>query len=205
MDISTSTPGIVDVSPSPYQPQLDSTTGLCGICPAGCGIKIYFENGRLSRIAPLKGHPQGTCCPRGAHAAETIYSPNRLPYPLIRTGPRGAGQFERASWDEALDIIAARLKSVADRYGPQAVVYVYQGAAPFERSLCDLLPRQVSQILGLEPSFSFLALPTPQASVLFATFRMASLLRLPRTACMRLIPSPISSRPTWWSCGGTIP
>lgn len=131
--------------------------GLCGICPAGCGVLIYLEDGRISRIAPWKGrsrdgntsqkgeaplglagHPQGICCPRGVHAPEIVYSPDRLLYPLKRTGPRGAGQFERVSWDEALDVVASQLKLVAGQYGPQAVC-LYTGRGTFERSLCDLL------------------------------------------------------------------
>ena len=97
-----------------------------------------MENGRISRTAPLKGHPQGMCCPRGTHAPEIIYSPDRLLYPLKRTGPRGTGQFVRASWDEALDTIASQLRHIGDQYGPQAVC-MYTGRGTFERSLWELL------------------------------------------------------------------
>jgi len=113
-------------------------SGLCGICPAGCAVNIFLEDGRIRRVAPLKGHPQGICCPRGAHAAEIVYSPDRLLYPLKRVGPRGAGQFARASWDEALDTIADQLKDIARDYGPQAVC-MYTGRGTFERSLWELL------------------------------------------------------------------
>lgn len=137
--------------------------GICGVCPAGCGINIYLEDERISRIAPwkgdasaacpsdqahtsqkaepptgLSGHPQGICCPRGVRAPEIVYSPDRLLNPLKRVGPRGAGQFAPVSWDEALDTIAARLKQIAARYGPEAVC-IYTGRGAFERSLCDLL------------------------------------------------------------------
>jgi anaerobic selenocysteine-containing dehydrogenase len=130
---------IFDLSTPPSEqgePQV--IPGLCGICPAGCGVKISMEDGRIQRIAPWKGHPQGICCPRGAHAPEIVYSRDRLLYPLKRVGPRGAGQFVRASWDEALDTIAHQFKRVARQYGPQAVC-TYTGRGTFERSLCDLL------------------------------------------------------------------
>jgi anaerobic selenocysteine-containing dehydrogenase len=121
-----------------WPPEQQAISGLCGICPAGCGLKIYLEDGRISRVAPLKGHPLGICCPRGAHSAEIVYSPDRLLYPLKRVGPRGEGQFERVSWDEALDTIAAQLKQIAGEYGPQAVC-TYTGRGAFELSLGDLL------------------------------------------------------------------
>jgi anaerobic selenocysteine-containing dehydrogenase len=120
-------------------------------------VNIYLEHGQIGRIAPLKSrpanlhlsqkseapdslvsHPQGICCPRGLRAPEIVYAPDRLQYPLRRVGPRGAGQFERVSWDEALDTVAALLKRIAAEHGPQAVC-MYTGRGAFERSLCDLL------------------------------------------------------------------
>jgi anaerobic selenocysteine-containing dehydrogenase len=97
-----------------------------------------MEDGRISRVAPLKGHPKGICCPRGTHAAEIVYSPDRLRYPLKRVGERGAGHFAQVSWDEALDTIADQLKRVAREHGPQAVC-MYTGRGTFERSLWELL------------------------------------------------------------------
>jgi anaerobic selenocysteine-containing dehydrogenase len=97
-----------------------------------------MEDGRISRVAPLKGHPKGICCPRGTHAAEIVYSPDRLRHPLKRVGERGAGHFARVSWDEALDTIAGQLKRIAMEHGPQAVC-LYTGRGTFERSLWELL------------------------------------------------------------------
>lgn len=113
-------------------------SGICGICPGGCGVKIHMQDGRISRIAPLRGHPQGICCPRGTRASEIVYSPDRLLHPLKRVGPRGEGQFVRVSWDEALDTIAEQLEQVAGKFGPQAVC-MYTGRGTFERSLWELL------------------------------------------------------------------
>lgn len=152
--IALSRASIIDL---PELPQQEVIAGLCGICPAGCGVNITLEHGRISRLSPLKGqgedqpishrgeapdslisHPQGICCPRGVRAPEIVYSPDRLLYPLRRVGARGAGQFERVSWDEALDTVADLLQGVARQYGPQAAC-VYTGRGAFERSLCDLL------------------------------------------------------------------
>ena len=123
MEVPVSAPTLtsepVYIPSGPAEPQ--AVTGLCGVCPAGCGVKIHLENGRITRITPLKGHPQGICCPRGTHAPEIVYSPDRLLHPLKRVEPRGAGQFERASWDEALDTVAEKLKSIRDTHGPDSI------------------------------------------------------------------------------------
>ncbi len=112
--------------------------GICGICPAGCGLHITLDEGRIGRVAPWKDHPLGICCARGAHAAEIVYSPDRLLRPLKRTGDRGEGKFEPVSWDEALDTIAEQLGRIADRHGPEATC-IHTGRGTFEQSLCDLL------------------------------------------------------------------
>jgi anaerobic selenocysteine-containing dehydrogenase len=114
-----------------------------------------MQDGRISQIAPLKGHPQGINCARGGHAPEIVYAPDRLRHPLKRVGPRGAGQFARVTWDEALDMVAERLKQVAGRYGPQAAC-TYTGRGVFERSLCDLLtPDEVRESSAWNLLFPF--------------------------------------------------
>jgi anaerobic selenocysteine-containing dehydrogenase len=139
MDVPVAVPvSISDPLPSPAQSRRQVISGLCGICPAGCGVKVTIEDDRISRVAPLKGHPNGICCPRGTHAPEIVYSPDRLRHPLKRVGERRAGHFARVSWDEALDTIADQLKCVAREHGPQAIC-MYTGRGTFERSLWELL------------------------------------------------------------------
>jgi anaerobic selenocysteine-containing dehydrogenase len=140
MEVTVAHPISTTEVPTPaFKPiQRQDISGHCGICPAGCAVQIHVENGRISRVVPLKGHPQGICCPRGTHAPEIVYSPDRLLHPLKRVGPRGAGQFERVGWDEALDIVAERLNHLAGQYGPQSIC-TYTGRGTFERSLWELL------------------------------------------------------------------
>jgi anaerobic selenocysteine-containing dehydrogenase len=113
--------------------------GLCGICPAGCGIDIVFEGERLRGIKPMKGHPLGIVCTRGAHSEEIVYSPDRLKFPMKRIGDRGAGKWERVSWEEAFEISARLIKKVIERYGPEAMA-IYSGRGGFEQSLLDMFP-----------------------------------------------------------------
>jgi anaerobic selenocysteine-containing dehydrogenase len=108
--------------------------GVCGVCPAGCGVNVHLRAGRIERLSPLPGHPFGLVCPRGMHAAEVVYSPDRLLYPQRRVGPRGAGIFERISWDQAYSTIVKQLRSIAARYGPESVC-LYTGRGNFEFGL----------------------------------------------------------------------
>ncbi len=111
--------------------------GLCGTCPAGCGVEITMEGERLHRIKPMKNHPLGIVCARGAHSEEIIYSPDRLVSPMKRVGDRGQGKWERISWKEALEISARLINEVAERYGPEAMA-IYSGRGGFEQSLTDM-------------------------------------------------------------------
>ena len=111
-------------------------TGVCGICPGGCGVNIRLVDGKIESISPLKDHPIGVVCVRGIHAKEIVYSKDRLRYPLLRTGAKGAGEFERIGWDEALDRIADAFQKIKREYGPEAVMS-YFGRGSFDNNLTD--------------------------------------------------------------------
>ena len=71
---------------------------------------------------------RGFLCGKVARYLDREYSPDRLLYPQKRVGAKGEGKFERISWDEALDTIAARLRQVSGEYGPEAILpYSYAG------------------------------------------------------------------------------
>ncbi len=119
--------------------------GICGICPAGCGVNVHFGDGRIERLTPLKGHPLGMVCPRGARAAEIVYSDERILYPQRRVGERGEGRFERISWDDAYDIWVKNLRLTAERFGPEAVC-MYTGRGNFEFGLNEaFMPSRASE------------------------------------------------------------
>ena len=112
-------------------------TGVCGICPGGCGVNIRLVDGKIESISPLKDHPIGVVCVRGIHAKEIVYSKDRLRYPLLRTGAKGDGEFERIGWDEALDRIADAFQKIKREYGAEAVMS-YFGRGSFDNNLTDL-------------------------------------------------------------------
>jgi len=118
-------------------------TSICGICPGGCGVNVELVDGKIGRLLPIKDHPLGIVCVRGAYAKEVVYAPDRVLYPLKRVGAKGEGRFERISWDEALDRIAERLLTIKRTTGPEAVM-TYIGRGLFEASLIDAFaPRGV--------------------------------------------------------------
>lgn len=89
-----------------------------------CSSTIELENGRVVRIKGLPEHPysQGAFCVKGVHGPRAALDhPRRLLHPLMRQGPRGAGQWRRVSWSEALDRVADGTQRVVERYGPLAL------------------------------------------------------------------------------------
>ncbi|UCD39348.1 MAG: IscS subfamily cysteine desulfurase [Fidelibacterota bacterium] len=111
--------------------------GLCGICPAGCWVEVGLKEGRLVGIRADTGHPLGMICRRGEHAAEIVYSDDRLRYPQKRVGAKGTFEFERITWDEAYETIVTNLNRIKAESGPEAVA-IYTGRGAFELSLCDI-------------------------------------------------------------------
>ncbi len=98
-------------------------------CPDTCAILVTVDNGVATEIKGDPDHPTtaGVLCTKVSRYAERTYSPDRLLYPMRRTGAKGEGKFERISWDEALDTIAARLKPLADTRPEAILPYSYCG------------------------------------------------------------------------------
>ena len=92
-------------------------------CPDTCGMHISVENGVAVKVEGAKDMPftQGTLCTKVARYLDRTYSKERLLHPLKRVGAKGEGRFERISWDEALDTIAAKFKQIA-AVEPQSIL-----------------------------------------------------------------------------------
>ena len=103
-------------------------TSTCGHnCGGRCVVNAHVVDGQIVRIStdPRRWTPELPplhACVRGFGAAERVHHPDRLTYPLRRVGARGAGQWERISWDEALDTVARELRRVRDTYGAAAIL-----------------------------------------------------------------------------------
>ncbi|MCL6634471.1 MAG: molybdopterin-dependent oxidoreductase [Peptococcaceae bacterium] len=102
---------------------MESVYSICLMCTVRCPIKVTVKNDDVKLI---EGNPhaagiEGSICPKGAAGVSLLNDDQRLKKPLIRTGPRGSGQWREATWEEALDYTAAKLKEVADRYGARSI------------------------------------------------------------------------------------
>ena len=103
---------------------------FCEMCFWRCGVVAdVSQDGRVLRLEGNPDHPltQGRLCARGNAGTDLLYDPDRLKYPMRRTGKRGEGKFERISWDEALDILADKLKTIREQHGPEAVAFFPHG------------------------------------------------------------------------------
>jgi thiosulfate reductase / polysulfide reductase chain A len=105
---------------------------VCGMCTVRCPIQVEVENGDITF---LQGNPyasgiEGSICARGAAGRALILDRERPQYPMIRKGDRGAGQWQKATWDEALDYVAEKLKITIDRYGARSLLLTDRGG-PF--------------------------------------------------------------------------
>ncbi|MDK2887379.1 MAG: thiosulfate reductase / polysulfide reductase chain [Thermoanaerobacter sp.] len=102
---------------------MESIYSICFMCTVRCPIKVMVENDDVKLI---EGNPhvagiEGSICPKGAAGVRLLNDDERLKRPLIRTGPRGSGQWREASWEEALDYVAAKLAEVKEKYGGRAI------------------------------------------------------------------------------------
>jgi len=97
----------------------------CILCINSCGINAYVENGRMVKVEgmPEHGVSEGYICPRGEALVEYLYAPDRLKYPMKKVN----GEFQRVSWDEALNEIARRLTEIKANHGAKSIA-VYNGS-----------------------------------------------------------------------------
>ena len=92
----------------------ETKTTTCYMCACRCGIKVHLREGEIRYIEGNKDHPinKGVLCGKGSAGIMQHYSPARLTKPLRRVGERGSGEFEEIEWEEALTIVADRMKKI---------------------------------------------------------------------------------------------
>jgi anaerobic selenocysteine-containing dehydrogenase len=149
---------------SPPSNREETVRGACPHdCPDTCALLTTVREGRAVQVHgnPEHSHTAGVLCTKVSRYAERTYHPERVLQPLKRSGPKGSGQFEPISWDQALGEIAARLQTIAAR-DPQAILpYSYAGtmgqvqgesiaARLFNRLGASLLDRTICASAGAQ-------------------------------------------------------
>jgi len=95
-------------------------------CPDTCAMLVSVRDGRALEVRGDPGHPftRGGLCVKVNNYVDKTYSPDRVLYPLRRSGPKGSGSFARISWAEALDEIAGRFRSSIAGFGAESIMPV---------------------------------------------------------------------------------
>lgn len=127
-------------------------------CPDQCGLLLHKVDGKIVKVEGDPNHPvtKGNICNKVRNMTERIYDENRLKYPMKRTGAKGEGKFEQISWEEALQTITTRWKSLIQADGPESILpysfygnmgnltaegmdrrfFHYLGASRLDRTIC---------------------------------------------------------------------
>ncbi len=118
------------LSPSLLSPKL-RLSACPHDCPSTCALEVeVLDEHTIGRVRGAANHDYtaGVICAKVARYAERVHHPDRLKQPLVRTGPKGSGDFAAVSWDDALDLVAERFLDAERRYGAAAVwPYYYAG------------------------------------------------------------------------------
>ena len=104
---------------------MTTVRSLCSCCDVYCQVNVEVPESRRVgdvRVKAIDPRPlKANICMKGVHAPAGFSHPNRVLYPLRRSGPRGSGQWTQVSWDEAMQDIAARLERIVGAHGPEAL------------------------------------------------------------------------------------
>ena len=128
------------------QSKVEKVLTTCPHCATGCQMYFMVKNNRVVDVRPADGPSnKGLLCVKGRFGSfDFIHSPERLKYPLIKN--RETGEFERATWDEALDLIATRFKAIKAQYGADALAGFACSRSPNED--CYMLQKMVRCAFG---------------------------------------------------------
>ncbi|MHC1701047.1 MAG: molybdopterin-dependent oxidoreductase [Humidesulfovibrio sp.] len=102
-------------APAVKAPKWESKFSVCDMCFNRCGLIARVERGVITKLDPNPkfSKSRGMLCARGNAGVAQVYDPDRLKTPMLRVGARGEGKWKAISWDEALDLAAAKMKDIA--------------------------------------------------------------------------------------------
>ena len=104
---------------------------VCSLdCPDQCGLLLHKQDGRVVKVEGDPEHPvtKGNICNKVRNMTERLYDPKRLQQPLKRTGPKGSGEFEPISWEEAIETVTSKWKTLISEHGAESILpYSFYG------------------------------------------------------------------------------
>jgi anaerobic selenocysteine-containing dehydrogenase len=109
-----------------------TVTTACPLdCPDACSLSVTLQGGRIKKIDGNRLAPttEGYICGKVRGFHHRVYGADRLLHPAVRTGPKGSGEYERVTWDEALDLIAQKMTTARERFGAESVLPYYYGGS----------------------------------------------------------------------------
>ena len=129
----------VDLNPK-VSDEVRKTT--CYMCACRCGINVHMKDGKVAYIEGNRDHPvnQGVLCAKGSAGIMQHNAPSRLRAPMKRVGPRGSGEFEEISWDEALRLATEKLAPVRED-NPSKLTFSTRWAMHASRSPSSAPPK----------------------------------------------------------------
>lgn len=100
-------------------------------CPDACTLDVTLRAGRITKIDGSKDNhiTNGYICAKVRGFHERVYGDDRLLYPAVRRGAKGSGQFKRVTWDDALDLIAAKMRGARDAGGAETILPLCYGGS----------------------------------------------------------------------------
>lgn len=100
---------------------------VCSACMCQCGVLAHVRDGKVVKLEGDPDHPlnRGFMCPKGLAFLQTVYHPDRILYPMKRAAERGAGEWQRISWDQALSEIGQKVLQIRGQYGPESILYSF--------------------------------------------------------------------------------
>ncbi|MCO6556049.1 MAG: molybdopterin-dependent oxidoreductase [Gilliamella sp.] len=134
-------------------------------CGSRCPLKVHVKNDIITKISSedgindsVFGLHQIRPCLRGRSVRWRTYDPERLKYPMLRIGKRGEGKFKRISWDQAISLLANKLKYTINQYGNEAIYYQYgsgtTGANLSGRNACKRFLSTIGGFLNYHGDYS---------------------------------------------------
>lgn len=123
---------VTDMPKPGVAPPESTVTTACPLdCPDACTLDVTVRGGRVTKIDGATANPitNGYICAKVRRFHERVYSDDRLLHPAVRRGAKGAGQFKRVTWDDALDLIAEKFIAARDNGGAETILPLCYGGS----------------------------------------------------------------------------